>query len=143
MVSVSKFMYIDSKNISEKFLHRPSYFFYFFSDFSFGPPRQVLKKKIAGTMEELFAYIFGIWIQKPAILTPSNSVDVATQAESLDSLVQGRNIFCKILLVSPMITKIYAQSFNPKNCKIHNSNTELNILLVAYQEVYSTSIVGL
>ena len=48
------------------------------------PPPSLLsnEKSPFKTVEELFAYIFGIYIKfgykNPSILTPSNSVDVAT-----------------------------------------------------------------
>ena len=56
---ISKF-YVDSKNVSKKFLHRPPYFF---SDFFLWSPKVGFEKKIEGTVEELFAYIFGIYIK--------------------------------------------------------------------------------
>ena len=56
---------------SWEFLHRPLLKKFFFQNHYWG-----------GTVDELFAYIFGIYIKfgykNPAILTPSDSVDVAT-----------------------------------------------------------------
>ena len=75
---ISKF-YVDSKNVSKKFLHRPPYFF---SDFFLWSPKVGFEKKIEGTVEELFAYIFGIYIKlgykNISTLTLSDSIDVAT-----------------------------------------------------------------
>ena len=58
---------VDSKRVSEKFLHRPPL---------------VLKNHPVMMVEEFFAYFFGIYIKfgciNPSILTLYDSVDVAT-----------------------------------------------------------------
>ena len=65
MVSKS-FFNVDSKNGSEKFLHRHSCKNVFFSKPTLGDQRKKSEKKkifSGGTGEELFAYIFGIYIK--------------------------------------------------------------------------------
>ena len=62
MVSKSIFI-LDSKNVSEKFLHPHSWKnVFFFKTYLGGPKEKIWKKKIFSgvMMEELFAYIFGI-----------------------------------------------------------------------------------
>ena len=64
---VSKsFFNVDSKNVSKKFLHRHSWKNLFFSDFLWSHRVGFEKKHIFSgvTVEELFAYIFGIYIKK-------------------------------------------------------------------------------
>ena len=57
---------------------------FFFKTYLGGPKEKNLKKKLflGGTGDELFAYIFGIYIKfgykNPSILTPYDLVDVAT-----------------------------------------------------------------
>ena len=67
MVSKS-FFNVDSKNVSEKFLHRHSWKngFFFQNLLPWGTKGKNLKKRIFSgvTVEELFAYIFGIYIKK-------------------------------------------------------------------------------
>ena len=63
MVSKSIF-YVDSKNVSEKFLHRHSWKNIFFQ-ILWSPMVGFEKKNIFSgvTVEELFAYVFGIYIK--------------------------------------------------------------------------------
>ena len=65
MVSKSIFN-VDSKNVSEKFLHRHSWKnVFFFKTYLGGPKEKIWKTAIFSgvTVEELFVYIFGIYIK--------------------------------------------------------------------------------
>ena len=61
MVSKSIFN-VDSKNVSKKFLHRHSWKNPFFQIFFFGFEKNNIFSGV--TVEELFAYIFGIYIKR-------------------------------------------------------------------------------
>ena len=56
---------VDSKNVNKKFLHHHHHRSFFFKTYLGGPKKKIWKKEIFSvvTVEELFVYIFGIYIK--------------------------------------------------------------------------------